>query len=167
MQHGKLRAHRCSGLVNWVFPPLVRKVRPEHLCRRTQCAIILRPKPAKTRSRRKRREDLEQDPNKKNIKNREDGEAQGKLLHDLPEWLEEFAGSSVDGEVSTVRDAHASSSHEPPHPKPPPKVVSGKAHHFYVLPERPKLRSVCKRTKIMRATCRKRTGNQVPRAEKW
>ena len=130
MQHGKLRAHRCSGLVNWVFPPLVRKVRPQHLHRRTQCAIILRPKPAKTRSRRKRREDLEQDPNKKNIKNREDGEAQGELLHDLPEWLEEFADSSVDGEVSTVREAHASSS-----PKPPPKVVSGRHTTYTYFPK--------------------------------
>ena len=145
----------------------MRKVRPQHLHRRTQCAIILRPKPAKTRSRRKGRKDLAQDPNKNMNKNRDNDEAQGELLHDLPEWFEEFADSLVDVEASTVREAQASSSHEPPHPKPPPKVVSGKAHHFYALPERPKLRSVCKRAKNTWATCRKRTGNQVPRAEKW
>ena len=121
------------------------------------------PKPAKTRSRRKRREDLEQDPNKKNIKNREDGEAQGELLHDLPECLEEFADSSVDGEVSTVREAHACSS-----PKPPPKVVSGKAHHLKTyFPKDRNCEVYAKEPKFMRATCRKRTGNQVLRAEKW
>ena len=36
--------------------------------------------------------------------------------------------------------------------------------HFHALPEGPKSRSIHK-TKLTRATCRRRTGNQVPRAE--
>ena len=130
MQHGKLRAHRCSGLVNWVFPPLVRKVRPEHLHRRTQCAIILRPSQQRHEVGVNAVRTWSKTRTKKNIENREDGEAQGELLHDLPEWLEEFADSSVDGEVSTVREAHASSS-----PKPPPKVVSGRHTTYTYFPK--------------------------------
>ena len=130
MQHGKLRAHRCSGLVNWVFPPLVRKVRPQHLHRRTQCAIILRPSQQRHEVGVNAVRTWSKTRTKKNIKNREDGEAQGELLHDLPEWLEEFADSSVDGEVSTVREAHASSS-----PKPPPKVVSGRHTTYTYFPK--------------------------------
>ena len=80
MQHGKLRAHRCSGLVNWVFPPLVRKVRPEHLHRRTQCAIILRPSQQRHEVGVNAVRTWSKTRTKKNIKNREDGEAQGELV---------------------------------------------------------------------------------------
>ena len=41
------------------------------------------------------------------------------------------------------------------------------APFWYSLPERPKLRSTCKRTNITSAICRKRIGNQVLRAEKF
>ena len=101
-----------------------------NICRRTQCAIILRPSQQRHEVGVNAVRTWSKTRTKKNIKNREDGEAQGELLHDLPEWLEEFADSSVDGEVSTVREAHASSS-----PKPPPKVVSGR-HTTYIRTSR-------------------------------
>ena len=47
-------------------------------------------------------------------------------MHDLPEWLEEFADTLVDGEASSPGEAFARRSHESLHPKLPPKVVSGK-----------------------------------------
>ena len=58
--------------------------------------------------------------------------------------LEEFADNLVDAKASTVREAQASSSHEPPHPKPPPQLVTRKHCIFYALRERPKLRSMQK-----------------------
>ena len=43
----------------------------------------------------------------------------------LPEWLADFKDNLVDEEVSAPRGASPSSSHEPLHPEPPPKVISG------------------------------------------
>ena len=48
---------------------------------------------------------------------------------------EKFAEYLVDGEASTVEEAQAGSSHEPPDPEPPPKVVSGK-HTAFILTSR-------------------------------
>ena len=58
--HTSRETQSCSGLVYFVF---LLKVRPQHLHRRTHCGIILR-RGQQTRSRRKRREHLELDPNK-------------------------------------------------------------------------------------------------------
>ena len=87
---------------------------------------------------------LEPDPDEHKNKNTDNDKEQGNLLHDLPEWLEESTDHVVGGEASAVEEAQASSSHEPPHPEPPPKVVSGEAQHVYALPKRTKLRSMQK-----------------------
>ena len=67
----------------------------------------------------------------------------------------------VDGEASATE---AAGSPEPRIPEPVSKVESGKHNvstHF------PKDRNceACRRTKITRASCRKRTGNHIHRAE--
>ena len=94
MQHGKLRAHRCSVLVQRVFQL---QVRPQHLFRRTQSGIIPRRGQQHTRSERKRSEAPEtwsQTQTKMN-KNKDDDEAREDPLRDLPEWLEELKNNSV------------------------------------------------------------------------
>ena len=101
------------------------------------------------------------------MKNRDDDEVQGGLLHDLPEWLEEFTDNLVDGEASTVGEAQASSSHEPPHPELPPKEVSGKHCIFSHFTKKNEIAKYAKRTNLTRAPCRIRTCNQIPRAEKF
>ena len=76
---------------------------------------------------------------------------------------EKFAEHLVDGEASTVGEAQAGSSHEPPHPEPPPKVVSGKHSIFAHFPKDRNC-DVCRRTEITRAPCRKRFGTPIHRA---
>ena len=88
----------------------------------------------------------------------------GDPLRDLPEWQEEFEEILVDDSVPEHRDA-SSSSHELPS-EPRAKVVSGKlsiSTHF------PTDRNcdICLRTKITRASCRRRAGTVVPRAENF
>ena len=89
---------------------------------------------------------------------------QKQKISDRQEWLEELTDTFVEEAASASSEAAASISREPLHQEPPIKAVSGKPSictHF------PKDRDseVCKRTKITRAPCRKRNGNQVPRAE--
>ena len=91
-------------------------------------------------------------------------EVQGNLSHDLPEWLEEFKENLVDESVPEHRDA-SSSSHELPS-GPRAKVVSGKHSIFSHFPKDRNC-DICLRTKITRASCRKRTGTVVPGAEKF
>ena len=97
-------------------------------------------------------------------KNDDNEEVRRNSSHDLPEWLQEFRHGLVDRKVPERRDA-SSSSHELPSES-RAKVVSGKhsiSTHF------PKDRNcdICLRTEITRASCRKRTGSAVPRAEKF
>ena len=82
-------------------------------------------------------------------------------MHDLPEWLEECDKHSVDREASF---AEAAGPREPSIPEPRSKVESGKHN---VVTHSPKDRNceVCRRTRITRTHCRKRTSNLIPRAE--
>ena len=98
--------------------------------------------------------------NKNPNKNDDDVDAQGNQSHDLPEWLQEFRNGLEDESVPKDRVA-SSSFHELPS-EPRAKVVSGK-HSIYT--HFPKDRN-CLRTKITRASCRRRTCTVVPRAEK-
>ena len=82
----------------------------------------------------------------------------------MPEWLEEFKDSLADESVPAHRDA-SSSSHELLS-EPPGKVVSGKHSIFTHFPKDRNC-DICLRTKITMASCRRRTGTVVPRAEKW
>ena len=81
----------------------------------------------------------------------------------LPEWLFEFTENLTDDSVPEHRDAPASIFREPLHQERSIKVVSGKHRIFIHLPKDQNC-GVCKRTKITRAPCRKRTGTVVPRA---
>ena len=76
---------------------------------------------------------------------------------------EKFAEQLVDGEASTVGEAQAGSSHEPPHPEPPPKVVLRK-HSIYNHLPKDRNCEVCRRTEITRAPCRKPFRTQIHRA---
>ena len=91
-----------------------------------------------------------------------DVDVQGNLSHDLPKWLQEFKGNLVDESVPEHRDA-SSSSHELLS-EPRAKVVSVKHNIFTHLPKDPNC-DICLKTKVTRASCRRRTGTVVPRAE--
>ena len=84
-------------------------------------------------------------------------------LRDLPEWLEEFTDNLEDTQVHAP--AHISQDSDSERPT---KVVS-KSRKQSVKTHFPKYRNceVCLRTKMTRAPCRRRTGEVVPRAEKF
>ena len=89
-------------------------------------------------------------------------ELQSDQLQDVPDWLQEFRHGLEDESVPEHRDAF-SSSHELPL-EPRAQVVSGKHSIFSCFPKDPKC-DICLRTRIARASCRRRTGTVVPRAE--
>ena len=82
-------------------------------------------------------------------------------MHDLQEWLQEFAENLVDGKASIPE---AAGPREPSFPEPPPQVESKKQNVFTHFPK-DRNYQVCRRTKITKAPCRKRTGCHIPRAE--
>ena len=82
----------------------------------------------------------------------------------MPEWLQEFKHGLVGQSVPENRDA-SSSSHELSL-EPRAKVVPSKHDIFTHCPE-DKNCDICLRTKITRASCRRRTGTVVPRADKF
>ena len=89
----------------------------------------------------------------------------GNPLRDLPEWLQDFMENPVDECVPAHRDAPASSSRESAS-EPRGIVVSGK-HSIYIHFPKDRNCNICMRTKITRATCRKRTGTAILRAENF
>ena len=96
-------------------------------------------------------------------KNDDDEELQSDQLQGVPDWLQEFKQGLVDESVPEHRDA-SSSSHESPL-EPRAKVVSGKHNIFTHLPKDRNC-DICLRTRITMASCRRRTGTVVPKAEK-
>ena len=93
----------------------------------------------------------------------DDEDLQSDELQGVPDWLQDFKHGLVDESVPEHRDA-SSFSHELLL-EPRAKVVPSKHIIFYALPERPELRCVCLRTDFTRASCRRRTGTVVHRAE--
>ena len=83
---------------------------------------------------------------------------------EIPEWLQEFRENLVDDEIPLQGGSHASSSHEVSL-EPTTKRREDLGKH-YVHTHFPKDRNceICKRTKIIRAPCRRRNGEAVPRA---
>ena len=79
---------------------------------------------------------------------------QGNLLRGLPEWLEDITEIPVDEGVSASRGTPASNSHESDLER-PTKLYRGRT--ISLLIPRDRNCEVCKRTKITRALCRKRT----------
>ena len=98
-----------------------------------------------------------ENPNKNDDEELQSGELQG-----VPDWIQEFKHALVDESVPEHRDA-SSSSHELPL-EPRTKVAPSKHNIFTHFPKDRNC-DICWRTKITRASCRRRTGTVVPRAE--
>ena len=96
----------------------------------------------------------------KNKKRDNDGAA-GNRLRDLPEWSKGFTENLEDTEVpAPAHISHHADSERPT------KVASRKYSIYTHFPEDRNC-EVCKRTKMTRAPCKGRTGEAVPRAEKF
>ena len=89
------------------------------------------------------------------------------LYSEIPEWLQEFKEKLVDDKIPAHGDSHASSFHEAPvEPKFKRREDLGK-HSVYTHFPPDRNCEICKRTKITRAPCRRRSGGAVPRAQKF
>ena len=108
-------------------------------------------------------------------KNKNEGreEVQSDLVHDLPHWLQDFRENLIDESVPAEprrnpdpghRDT-ASSFHELPMES-RAKVEPGSGEHsvYTHFPKDPNC-DICLKTKITRASCRRRAGAAAPRAE--
>ena len=91
-------------------------------------------------------------------------ELRGNSSHGLPGWLEEFKDNLVDESVPEHQYSPSSSYELPILPR--AKVVSGKHSIFTHFPKDRNC-DICLRIKITRASCRRRTGTVVPRAENF
>ena len=98
-----------------------------------------------------------ENPNKKDDEELQSGELRG-----VPDWLQEFKDGLVDESVPEHRHA-SSSSHESP-VEPRAKVVPCDHNIFTHFPT-DRNWDICVRTNISRASCKRRTGTVVPRAE--
>ena len=107
--------------------------------------------------------------NRQKHKNKHEGreEVQSDLLHDLLDWLQEFREHLVD-ESSPLepRGNLAPEDQDTSRMESRAKVEPGSGRHsvYTHFPKDPNC-DICLRTKITRASCRKRTGTVVPRAE--
>ena len=89
------------------------------------------------------------------------------LDSDIPEWLQEFRENLVDDEIPLQGGSHASSSHEASlEPTTKRREDLGK-HSVYTHFPKDRNCEICKRTKITRAPCRRRSGEAVPRVDKF
>ena len=97
--------------------------------------------------------------------NEDDEELRSGTLRDLQHWLQEFRQNLVDESVPALRDAPASSSRESS-AEPRGTLVSGK-HSIYSHFPKDRNCDICLRTEITRASCRRRIGGAVPRADNF
>ena len=111
-----------------------------------------------------RRDPLHRSAAIENPNNNDGEELQSDELQGVPYWLQEFQHGLVDESVPEHRDT-PSSSHELPL-EPRAKVVPSKHIIFAHLPKDWNC-DICFRTKTTRASCRRRTGTVVPRAENF
>ena len=96
-------------------------------------------------------------------KKRDDRTNSDDRVADLPEWLEKFEENLVDTELPA--SAHSSRESDLEHPT----EVATKSRKHSIHTHFPKDRNcdVCLRTKMTRGLCRGRTGEALPRAEKF
>ena len=163
MQYGELRADRCSRIINqffqfdykYLYNIVTTGLRIYVASSNHTMSEYKQLSAGKTSCK---------NPRKIINKNKDEDidPVQGDLLHDLPEWLEEFTENLVDERVPALRSTPASSSRESG-PEPPRKVVSGK-HSIHTHFPKDRNCEMCKRTKITRAPCRRCTGKAVLRA---
>ena len=92
----------------------------------------------------------------------DDEELQSDQLQSVPDWLQEFKHGLADESVPEHRGASSSSLELLPGPR--AKVVSGKHSIFTHFPKDRNC-DICLRTKITKASCRRRTGTVLPKAE--
>ena len=97
-------------------------------------------------------------------KNEDDEELRSELLQGVPERLQYFKENLVDKNAQPHQ--YSSSSSRELSTEPRAKVVLGPGKHS-IYSHFPKHRNcdICFRTKITRASCRRRTGKVVPKAE--
>ena len=89
------------------------------------------------------------------------------LNSEIPEWLQEFREILVDDEIPLQGGSHASSSHEASlEPTTKRREDLGK-HSVYTHFPKDRNCEICRRTKIIRARCRRSHGEAEPRAEKF
>ena len=108
-------------------------------------------------------------------KKRESKEVQRDTSHELPDWLQEFRENLVDestfnralGKPEQRRQDTSKSSHELPM-EPQAKVEPGSGKHSVQtqFPKDPNC-EICLKTKLTRASCRRRADAVVPRAENF
>ena len=112
---------------------------------------------------------------KNTSKNEGHEEVQSDLLHELPDWLQEFRENLVDessptkprGDPAPEHRDTSSSSHELPMES-RAKVESGSdKHSVYTHFSKDPNCDICLKTKMTRASCRRRAGTVVPRAENF
>ena len=112
-------------------------------------------------------------PQKPKTKNGESEEVQRDISHELPDWLQEFKENLVDESTSTEprgnpeqgsQDTSKSSHELPMEPRATVEPDSGKHSVYTHFPKDPNC-DICLKTKITRASCRRRAGAVVPRAE--
>ena len=118
---------------------------------------------------------IDQQKPKTNKKNEGREEVQSDLLHDLPDWPLEFRENMVD-ESSPLEPRKnpapkdqdtSSSSHElPMQSRAKVELGSGKHSVYTHFPKDPNC-DICLKTKITRASCRRRAGTVVPKADKF
>ena len=103
----------------------------------------------------------------------ESKEVQRDVSHELPDWQQEFRENLVDDSTSTEpwrnpgqrsQDTSKSSHELPMEPRAYVEPGSGKHSVFTHFPNDPNC-DICLTTKITRASCRRRAGTVVPRAE--
>ena len=99
----------------------------------------------------------------KRNKRRDGNQDSDDCLLDLPEWLEEFTDKLEDAEVPAPAHISQDSDSEGP-----TKVTSkSRKHGVYIHFPKDRNCEMCKRTKITRALCRRRTAEALLRAEKF
>ena len=88
------------------------------------------------------------------------------LSSEIPEWLQEFRENLLDDEIPEHGDSHASSSHEISLEPTSKRREDLCKHSVYTHFPEDRNCEICKRTKITRAPCRRRSGGAVLRVEK-
>ena len=86
---------------------------------------------------------------------------------EIPEWLQEFRENLVDDEIPLQGGSHASSSHEVSLKPTTKRREDSSKHNVHTHFPRDRNCEICKRTKITRASCTRRIGGVVPRAENF